>query len=113
MSHIETKLRARTRLDVKWLRIELQSVFGSQDLLDALWNSLINDGELSGPFSEGLLNTAGVIARKGEQGKYYCGLKVRNQNNIILKGLSLMLQYSYLINFISYVPILISMKFRC
>lgn len=77
MSHVETKLRARTRLDVKWLRLDLQSVFGSQDALGALWNGLIADGELSGPFSEGLLNSAGVIARKGEQGKYYCGLKVR------------------------------------
>lgn len=76
MSHIETKLRARTRLDVKWLRVDLQSVFSSQDTLNSLWNGLINDGELCGPFSEGLLNSAGVVARKGEQGKYYCGLKV-------------------------------------
>lgn len=80
MSHIETKLRARTRLDVKWLRLDLQSVFTSQDTLSSLWNGLINDGELSGPFSEGLLNTAGVIVRKGEQGKYYCGLKVTVQS---------------------------------
>lgn len=80
MSHIETKLRARTRLDVKWLRIDLQTVFTSQEGLSSLWNGLINDGELNGPFSEGLLNSAGVVARKGEQGKYYCGLKVCTQS---------------------------------
>lgn len=76
MSHIETKLRARTRLDIKWLNVDLQTVFSSQDGLSTLWNGLITDGELTGPFSEGLLNSAGVTARKGEQGKYYCGLKV-------------------------------------
>lgn len=76
MSHIETKLRARTRLDVKWLKVDLHAVFASEDTLNTLWNGLINDGEISGPFSEGLLNSAGVVARKGEQEKYYCGLKV-------------------------------------
>lgn len=76
MSHIETKLRARSRLDTKWLKVDLQSVFSSQDNFISLWNGLITDGELTGPFSDGLLNGAGVTAHKGELGKYYCGLKV-------------------------------------
>lgn len=76
MSHIETKLRAHPRLDLKWLKTDLQSVFTSYDSLNNLWNSLITDGELTGHFSDGLLNSAGVTARKGDLGKYYCGLKV-------------------------------------
>lgn len=76
MSHIETKLRAQPRLDLKWLKTDLQAVFTSSDSLGSLWNGLISDGELTGPFSDGLLNSAGVTARKGELGKYYCGLRV-------------------------------------
>lgn len=76
MSHIETKLRPQQRLDLKWLKSDLQAVFYSQDSLNSLWNGLMNDGELTGPFSDGLLNSAGVTARKGELGKYYCGLRV-------------------------------------
>ncbi|GJQ69394.1 HERC2 [Trypoxylus dichotomus] len=76
MSHVETKLRPQQRLDLKWLKSDLQAVFYSQDSLNYLWNGLMNDGELTGPFSDGLLNSAGVTARKGELGKYYCGLRV-------------------------------------
>lgn len=76
MSHIETKLRPQQRLDLKWLKTDLQVIFYSQDSLNGLWNGLINDGELTGPFSDGLLNSAGVTARKGELEKYYCGLRV-------------------------------------
>ncbi|KAK9747383.1 Regulator of chromosome condensation (RCC1) repeat [Popillia japonica] len=61
---------------LKWLKSDLQAVFYSQDSLNSLWNGLMNDGELTGPFSDGLLNSAGVTARKGELGKYYCGLRV-------------------------------------
>ncbi|XP_017782464.1 PREDICTED: E3 ubiquitin-protein ligase HERC2 isoform X2 [Nicrophorus vespilloides] len=76
MSHIETKLRAHSRLDLKWLKTDLQAVFHSQDSLHNLWNRLIIDGELTGTFSDGLLNSAGVIARKWDHDKYYCGLRV-------------------------------------
>lgn len=76
MSHIETKLRAQSRLDLKWLKTDLHTVFASNDNLNNFWNGLITDGELTGSFSEGLLNSAGVTARKGELGKYYCGLRV-------------------------------------
>nr|XP_022903495.1 E3 ubiquitin-protein ligase HERC2 isoform X1 [Onthophagus taurus] len=76
MSHIETKLRAQPRLDPKWLKTDLRAAFGSQQGLSELWNGLVRDGELTGPFSDGLLNSAGVISRKGERGKYYCGLRV-------------------------------------
>lgn len=71
-----TKLRPQSRLDLKWLKTDLQTVFHGQDGLDSLWNGLINDGELVGAFSDGLVNSAGVTSRKGEFGKYYCGLKV-------------------------------------
>ncbi|XP_025832237.1 E3 ubiquitin-protein ligase HERC2 [Agrilus planipennis] len=73
---MNVKLRAQHRFDHKWLKTDLQSIFRKQDGLDSLWNRLINDGEVIGPFSDGLLNTAGVVARKGESGKYYCGLQV-------------------------------------
>lgn len=76
MSHIETKLRAQPRLDSKWLKTDLQLLFTTKDNLDHLWNGLISDGELTGSFSDGLLNSAGVLSKKGEMGRYYCGLKV-------------------------------------
>lgn len=85
MSHIETKLRSRARLDIKWLKVDLQTVFNSQDSLNNLWNSLISDGELTGAFSEGIMNSAGVTARKGDQGKYYCGAKVREYSIKIME----------------------------
>lgn len=87
MSHVETKLRAQPRLDLKWLKTDLQSLFASQDGLCSLWNELISDCELTGPFSDGLLNAAGVISRKGELGKYYCGLKVSINTYVIHKDI--------------------------
>ena len=83
MPHVETKLRAQPRLDLKWLKTDLSGIFRSQDDLSCLWNNLINDGELTGPFSDGLLNSAGVTARKGEQGKYYCGLRVTREEKLL------------------------------
>lgn len=74
-----TNLRAQPRLDFKWLKIDLQTALDTQDGLSNLWNGLIQDGELTGAFSEGLLNSSGVTARKGESGKYYCGLRVNNR----------------------------------
>lgn len=73
---MEINLRTQPRLDFKWLKVDLQSAVQSQDGLSNLWNGLMQDGELTGSFSDGLLNTSGVTARKGESGKYYCGLRV-------------------------------------
>lgn len=73
---VETTLRTQPRLDFKWLKIDLQTSLQSLDGLASLWNGLIQDGELTGSFSDGLLNSSGVTARKGESGKYYCGLRV-------------------------------------
>lgn len=78
MSHIEANLRAQARLDYKWIKTDLQTTFQSPEALQTAWNSLITDGELTGHFCDGLLNCAGVLARKGHNGKYYCGLRVRH-----------------------------------
>ncbi|CAH0559020.1 unnamed protein product [Brassicogethes aeneus] len=76
MSLNEMTLRPQPRLDLKWLRIDLQSLFNCQDSLINCWNGLITDGELTGNFSVGLINSAGVTAKQGEFGKYYCGQRV-------------------------------------
>ncbi|KAJ8985747.1 hypothetical protein NQ317_014400 [Molorchus minor] len=76
MSHSETILRPQPRLDIKWLKTNLESLFIGQDNLINCWNGLISDGELTGEFSVGLLNSAGVTAKQGEYGKYYCGQQV-------------------------------------
>lgn len=71
-----TALRPQSRLDLKWLKTDLQVVFRTNGGIDSLWNGLIKDGEVVGSFSDGLVNSAGVTSRRGEFGKYYCGLKV-------------------------------------
>ncbi|KAF5270348.1 hypothetical protein FQR65_LT05536 [Abscondita terminalis] len=76
MFNSDIKLRPQSRLDLKWLKTDLQIVFNSSDGVDNLWNGLINDGELVGSFSDELINSAGVSSKKGEFGKYYCGLRV-------------------------------------
>lgn len=72
----EASLRPQPRLDIKWLNTDLELIFSSQDSLNNCWNGLIADGELIGNFSVGLLNSAGVTAKQGEFGKYYCGQRV-------------------------------------
>lgn len=79
------KLRPQSRLDLKWLKTDLQNSFNAYDGLDNLWNSLINDGEIVGNFSDGLVNSAGVPSRKGEFGKYYCGLRVSLYFKVLCK----------------------------
>lgn len=83
---VETTLRTQPRLDFKWLKIDLQTGLQSLDGLASLWNGLIQDGELTGSFSDGLLNSSGVTARKGESGKFYCGLRVIRSIGIINTG---------------------------
>ncbi|CAG9815802.1 unnamed protein product [Phaedon cochleariae] len=75
MSHPEAKLRPQPRLDIKWLKTNLELLFMDHDKLNNSWNSLITDGELTGNFSIGLFNSAGVIAKQ-KLGKFYCGQRV-------------------------------------
>lgn len=77
MPNVEPTLRPQPRLDIKWLKTNLETLFSGQDNLINCWNGLIVDGELTGDFSVGLLNSAGVTAKQGEFGKYYCGQRVR------------------------------------
>lgn len=79
MNSSEIQLRPQTRLDLKWLKTDLQLLFSGVDNLSNCWNGLVSDGELTGPFSEYLFNSTGVASKKGEYGKYYCGQKVRRR----------------------------------
>lgn len=63
---IDFVLRTQSRLDGKWIKTDLQQCFGS-DGLSLLWNDMIKDGELTGSFNDGLLNSVGVTAKKGKQ----------------------------------------------
>ncbi|KAG8235164.1 hypothetical protein J437_LFUL015204, partial [Ladona fulva] len=72
---LEVVLRMQARLDAKWARADLQDAL-HRDSLSRLWNEMVRDGELTGPFSDGILNSVGVTARKGETGHYYCGMRV-------------------------------------
>lgn len=57
-------VHTQSRLDGKWVKSDLQQCL-SNDGLALLWNEMIKDGELTGPFSEGILNSVGVTAKKG------------------------------------------------
>ncbi|XP_044756400.1 E3 ubiquitin-protein ligase HERC2 [Coccinella septempunctata] len=76
MFHKETFLKPQPRLDLKWLKLDIPSLFSSQENLINNWNELVVDGELIGPFTDELVNCVGVVAKKGELGKFYCGQKV-------------------------------------
>lgn len=64
-SQLNITVRPEVRLDAKWLKMDLQR-FLCRDGLAELWNEMIRDGEIVGAFSDGLMNSAGVIARKGD-----------------------------------------------
>ncbi|KAK8398901.1 hypothetical protein O3P69_004178 [Scylla paramamosain] len=68
-------LRPQARLDSKWLKSDLQSLL-QPDNLPSLYNQMVKDGEVVGPHVEGILNSAGATARKGESGHYYCSMRV-------------------------------------
>lgn len=76
MGHWDTHLRAQPRLDIKWLKTNIENIYFTNENLVNTWNTLITDGEITGNFSTGLLNSAGVMAKEGEFGKYYCGQRV-------------------------------------
>lgn len=60
----------------------VQGIFHRDDL-SSLWNELVKEGEISVSHNDGLINTAGVLARKG------------NKNRISLKEILNLLQISY------------------
>lgn len=70
---MDVVLRIQRRLDTKWVKTDLQKLL-DPDGLAYLWNEMVKDGEITGSFSDGLLNTAGITARKGKFHKYF-GLK--------------------------------------
>ncbi|KAK7864133.1 hypothetical protein R5R35_007650 [Gryllus longicercus] len=72
---LDIVVRTQSRLDSKWLKTDLQQAL-NPDGLSHLWNEMVKDGEITGSFSDGLLNSVGITARKGETGRYYCGLRV-------------------------------------
>ncbi|KAK9875129.1 hypothetical protein WA026_005922 [Henosepilachna vigintioctopunctata] len=76
MFNKDTFLKPQQRFDLKWLKLDIPSLFSSQENLINNWNDLVVDGELIGLFSNELFNSVGVLAKKGELGKYYCGQKV-------------------------------------
>ncbi|XP_048506982.1 E3 ubiquitin-protein ligase HERC2 isoform X2 [Athalia rosae] len=73
--HFNIAVRPEIRLDSKWLKTDLQRAL-CQDGLADVWNGMVRDGEIIGSFSDGLINSAGVTARKGDSGHYYCNLRV-------------------------------------
>ncbi|XP_078045783.1 E3 ubiquitin-protein ligase HERC2 [Augochlora pura] len=72
---LDIVVRPEVRLDAKWLKTDLKRLL-YRDGLAELWNEMIRDGEIVGSFSDGLINTAGITARKGESGHYYCNMRV-------------------------------------
>ncbi|XP_076233389.1 E3 ubiquitin-protein ligase HERC2 [Calliopsis andreniformis] len=68
-------VRPEVHLDAKWLKTDLKRLL-HRDGLAELWNEMIRDGEIIGSFSDGLINAAGITARKGENGHYYCNMRV-------------------------------------
>lgn len=63
--NMDVTIRIQSRLDGKWLKTDLQQAL-NVDGLSQLWNEMVKDGELTGSFSDGLLNSAGITARKGK-----------------------------------------------
>ncbi|XP_076284957.1 E3 ubiquitin-protein ligase HERC2 isoform X1 [Lasioglossum baleicum] len=72
---LDIVVRPEIRLDAKWLKTDLKRLL-YRDGLAKLWNEMIRDGEIVGSFSDGLINSAGITARKGETGHYYCNMRV-------------------------------------
>lgn len=73
-SQLNITVRPEVRLDAKWLKTDLQR-FLYRDGLAELWNEMVRDGEIVGSFSDGLINSAGIVAKKGK-GVYQLNEKV-------------------------------------
>lgn len=72
-NHQNITLRPEVRLDAKWLKMDLQRSL-CRDGLAELWNEMVKDGEIIGPFSDCLINAAGVTAKKGSIIYFICPL---------------------------------------
>lgn len=68
--------RPQQHLDAKWLNPDLQEALHNPEALCMLFNSLLQDREIYFEAGNGLVNGAGVTAKLGDSGKYYCGLRV-------------------------------------
>ncbi|XP_022131000.2 probable E3 ubiquitin-protein ligase HERC2 [Pieris rapae] len=68
--------RPQQHLDPKWLNPDLQEALHSPEALCTLFNSLIQDREIYFDAGNGLVNGAGITAKLGDSGKYYCGLRI-------------------------------------
>lgn len=86
--------RPQQHLDPKWLNPDLQEALHCPEALCTLFNSLIRDREIYFDAGNGLVNGAGITAKLGDSGKYYCGLRVSFV--YILVSLTLLLLHSLL-----------------
>lgn len=77
--------RPQHHLDAKWLNPDLQEALHDPEALTTLFNSLLQDKEIYFEASNGLVNSAGVTAKLGDSGKYYCGLRVSVIKTRIIK----------------------------
>ncbi|XP_047031157.1 probable E3 ubiquitin-protein ligase HERC2 [Helicoverpa zea] len=68
--------RPQQHLDAKWLNPDLQEALHNPDGLCSLFNSLVQDREIYFDAGNGLVNGAGITAKLGDSGKYYCGLRI-------------------------------------
>lgn len=68
--------RPQQHFDAKWLNPELQEALLCPQALEYLYNTLLQDSEVFVQSNRGLLNKAGITAKLGDNGKYYCGLRV-------------------------------------
>lgn len=68
--------RPQQHLDSKWLNPDLQEVLHDPETLCTVFNSLLLDREIYFDAGNGLVNGAGITAKVGDSGKYYCGLRV-------------------------------------
>ncbi|XP_039287848.1 E3 ubiquitin-protein ligase HERC2 [Nilaparvata lugens] len=73
-THMNFGFLTNSRFDAKWLKTDLQETLKWNQLAHS-WNELIKNGEVYGDFSESLVNSAGAVAKKGHNGRYYCGLR--------------------------------------
>lgn len=56
--------RPQVRLDTKWLKSDLRNLLEA-DNLPIFYNQMVKDGEVTGPHTSGILNSAGATAKKG------------------------------------------------
>lgn len=91
--HEQFIFRPQQHLDAKWLNPDLQEALHNPDSLSALFNILLQDREIYFNAGSGLVNGAGITAKLGDSGKYYCGLRV---NNMLSEDIALIMKYKCL-----------------